>query len=76
MEQMGSDGPSGMELHVLFGDEPNMRIREIWASEEQWRDAFENAIKPAVASVGGDTGPEPEILPVHNVFDPSKAPAA
>ena len=74
-EQQDPNAPSALELHVLFGEDGNLRISEIWSSEEAWRDAFENAIKPAVASVGGDTGPEPEILPVQVVWDPSKATA-
>ena len=69
-EQGGDSGPGGMQLHVLFGDEGNLKISEIWSSEQEWREVWENAIKPAVQSAGGDPGPEPEILEVQNVMPP------
>jgi hypothetical protein len=69
-EQGDPNDPGGMEYHVLFGEEGNLKISEIWSSEEQWRAAWENAIKPTVASFGGDPGPDPEIIPVHNIIQP------
>jgi hypothetical protein len=64
-EKQGDLQPEAMELHVLFGDEGNLKISEIWSSEEAWRDAFDNAIKPAIEEVGGDPGPDPEVFEVH-----------
>lgn len=56
----------GMELHVCFGPEDNLRVSEIWSSREQM-DAYTDRVMPILAEVGiGLSGP-PEILEVHNL---------
>ncbi len=38
--------PDGLDMHVLFGPEGDMRVSEIWDSEEQFR-AFADHLMPA-----------------------------
>lgn len=57
--------PDGLEIHVLFGPEDNLRVSEICNSQEQL-DAFGERLMPVLADVGIDPG-EPELLEVHNI---------
>jgi hypothetical protein len=57
--------PDGLEIHVLFGPEDNLRVSEIWDSQEQL-EAFGEHLMPVLADVGIDPG-EPELLEVHNI---------
>jgi hypothetical protein len=68
LQENGPEGPPPpLQLHVLLGDEPDFRVSEIWESEEAWREAWENAIKPAISTAGIEV-PEPEKLPVHELW--------
>jgi hypothetical protein len=58
--------PPGLELHVLFGSEGNLRVSEIWDSREQL-DAFGEQLMPILAEVGIEFAAEPEIFEVHNL---------
>jgi hypothetical protein len=55
----------GLELHVLFGPEDDLRISEIWDSQEKL-EAFGEHLMPVLAEVGIDPG-EPELLEVRNI---------
>jgi hypothetical protein len=57
--------PDGLEIHVLFGPEDNLRVSEIWDSQEQLA-AFGERLMPVLADVGIEPG-EPELLEVHNI---------
>ena len=57
--------PDGLEYHVFFGSEGNLRVSEIWDSREQF-DAFGERLMPVLAEIGIKTG-EPELLEVHNI---------
>jgi hypothetical protein len=65
MEEAGDWPPDGMELHVLFGPDNDLRVSEIWDSKEQL-DAFGQKLMPVLSEVGIDAG-EPELLEVHNI---------
>lgn len=65
LEQEGQFPPEGMDLHVCFGSEGNLRVSEIWDSREQW-EAFGERLMPVLADVGIQPG-EPEVLEVHNL---------
>lgn len=65
LEQSGIFPPDGMDVHVCFGSEPNLRVSEIWDSREQW-EAFGEQLMPVLADIGIQPG-EPEILEVGNV---------
>jgi hypothetical protein len=56
----------GQELHVCFGEEGNLRVSEIWESEEKMQ-AFGERLMPILEEVGITQAAPPEILPVVNV---------
>ena len=58
--------PAGLELHVAFGPEDNMRVSEIWASQEQF-EAFGQRLMPILADIGIEFSGGPEIFEVHNL---------
>ena len=68
---MGDSGPQGCEYHVCFGTDGNLRVSEIWDSQEQF-EAFGERLMPILAEVGIDPG-EPEILPIHNALKREEA---
>jgi hypothetical protein len=61
----GDFPPEGLDYHVCFGSEPNLRVSEIWDSREQL-DAFGERLRPVLQEIGIDPG-EPELLEIHNV---------
>ena len=62
--QEGGFPPEGMEYHVCFGTEGNLKVSEIWDSKEQI-EAFGERLMPILAGIGVDPG-EPEFIEVHN----------
>ena len=65
MEGAGSWPPEGMDMHVLFGAEGDMRVSEIWDSEEQFR-AFADRLMRVLDEVGVAYS-EPEVFEVHEL---------
>jgi hypothetical protein len=65
MEESGDWPPDGMEYHVCFGPADNIRVSEIWDSQEQF-EAFGERLMPVLADMEIEPG-EPEVLEVHNV---------
>jgi sugar phosphate isomerase/epimerase len=59
--------PDGMEYHVCFGSEGNLRVSEIWDSREQL-EAYGERLMPILADAGIEFSAEPEILEVHNII--------
>jgi hypothetical protein len=66
LQETGQFPPEGMEYHVCFLSDGNVRVSEIWDSQEQL-DAFGERLMPVLADVGIDPG-EPEILEIHNII--------
>jgi hypothetical protein len=67
LEEVGAwPNPPGLDVHVLFGSEPNLRVSEIWDSREQL-EAFGEQLMPILADVGIEFSAEPEIFEVHNL---------
>lgn len=60
--------PDGLELHVAFGDEDNMRVSEIWSSKEQFQ-AFGEKLMPILSDIGIDFSGEPEVFEVQNLVN-------
>ena len=58
--------PEGMEYHVCFGSEGNLRVSEIWDSREQLK-AYGERLMPLLADVGIEFSGEPEVLEVHRI---------
>jgi hypothetical protein len=59
--------PDGMDLHVCFGSNGNLRVSEIWDSRDQL-DAYGQQLMPILADVGIELSGEPEIFEVHNII--------
>jgi hypothetical protein len=66
LEESGDWPPDGLEYHVFFGPDDDLRVSEIWDSQEQL-DAFGERLMPVLADVGIEPG-EPELLEVHNII--------
>ena len=58
--------PDGMEFHVCFGLEGDMRVSEIWDSREQL-EAYGERLMPLLAETGIEFSDGPEIFEVHNL---------
>ncbi len=57
--------PDGLDLHVCFGTDPNLRVSEIWDSREQLM-AFGERLMPILSDIGIEPG-EPEVTDIHNI---------
>jgi hypothetical protein len=67
MEQAGIwPNPPGLELHVLFGSEGNLRASEIWSSREEF-EAFGEKLMPILSDIGVEFSAEPEIFEVQHL---------
>jgi hypothetical protein len=60
--------PDGLEYHVCFGSEGNLRVSEIWDSREQF-EAYGKRLSamPVLADIPFDSGGPPEIFDVHKL---------
>ena len=67
LEEAGEFPPEGMDYHVAFGPEDNMRVSEIWDSREQLQ-AFGDRLMPILTEIGIEFSGEPEILEIHNII--------
>ena len=68
LQENGPEGPPPpLQLHVLFGEEPDLRVSEIWESEDAWQEAWDGALKAALSTAGIEPF-EPEKFPVHEVW--------
>ncbi|MEA2475455.1 MAG: hypothetical protein QOE06_3370 [Thermoleophilaceae bacterium] len=65
----GDSAPDGRELHVCFGNEGELRVSEVWESEEKMQ-AFGERLMPILGEFGIEQGAPPEILPVVNFESP------
>ena len=67
IEEAGTFPPDGLDYHVCFGSEGNLRVSEIWDSREQFA-AFGERLMPILAAAGIEFSGEPEIFEVHNII--------
>ena len=65
LTEAGLFPPDGLDYHICFGPEGDLRVSEIWDSQEQF-DAFGEKLMPILADVGIQFSGGPEILEVHN----------
>ena len=72
--QGAGDPPPELKLHVLFGDDGDLRVSEIWESENDWRGFWDGMLKGALADVGVEMG-EPQILEVHELWGSGLVPS-
>jgi hypothetical protein len=59
--------PDGLDHHICFGSEGNLRVSEIWDSREQF-EAFGEKLMPILTDAGIEFSGEPEIFEVHNAI--------
>jgi hypothetical protein len=64
LREAGDFPPDGMEYHVCFLSDGNVRVSEIWDSLEQFQ-AFGERLMPLLAELGIDPG-EPEMFEIYN----------
>ena len=65
LESEGNWPADGLDFHVCFGSDGQLRISEIWDSREQL-DAFGQQLMPVLREQGIDPG-QPEIVEIHNI---------
>jgi hypothetical protein len=58
--------PPGLEVHVAFGPDEDLRVSEIWNSRGQW-EAFGGKLMPILSDMGIEYSAEPEIFEVQNL---------
>jgi len=66
--EKGEFPPAGLELHVLLGEEGNLRVSELWASADQQRAFNDETLLPVLKQVGIQLSGPPETLQVHELF--------
>ena len=58
--------PPGLEMHVAFGSDDDLRVSEIWDSREQF-EAFGETLMPILSDVGVEFSADPEVFEVQNI---------
>ena len=66
MESAGDWPPEGLDMHVMFGSEGELRVSEIWDSEDAFREFFTGRLTPALEAAGVSFS-EPEVFEVHEL---------
>jgi hypothetical protein len=66
LTESGDWPPDGCQLHVLFGDESDIRVSEIWESREKL-DAFGEKLMPSLEEAGIRLSGDPEVFEAHIV---------
>jgi hypothetical protein len=67
LEKSGDWLPDGLEYHVAFKLNGNLRVSEIWDSQKQL-DAFGERLMPLLKDVGIELTGKPEVLEIHNIL--------
>ena len=65
LNEAGHWPPAGLEYHVAFGDDGDMRVSEIWSSNEQF-EAFGRNLGPILEAAGIEQAGPPEMLEIYN----------
>jgi hypothetical protein len=58
--------PDGLQMHVLFGSDGDLRVSEIWDSPQQLQ-AFGDQLMPILTDIGIQFSGEPDVFEVHNL---------
>lgn len=67
LEAAGTWPPDGLEFHALFGTEGNLKVSEIWDSQEKWQ-AFGERMMPVLTDVGIEFSGAPEVFEARNII--------
>jgi hypothetical protein len=66
LEEAGEWPADGCQIHVMFGDENNIRVSEIWESREKF-EAFGETLRPRLDDADIQLAGEPEVFEAHIV---------
>jgi hypothetical protein len=66
IKKAGEWPPAGLDYHVCFGSDGNLKVSEIWNSREQF-EAFGKRLMPILAGVGTQLANPPDIFDVHSI---------
>jgi hypothetical protein len=61
LEGSGNWPADGCQLHVVFGDESDLRVSEVWESREKF-EAFGETLMPKIEEAGIQLAGEPEVF--------------
>jgi hypothetical protein len=61
LEEAGEWPADGCQIHVVFGDENDIRVSEIWESREKF-EAFGETLGPKLEAAGIQLSGEPEVF--------------
>ena len=64
LQAAGMGSPSGRLFHTCYGSKDQLRVVDVWASQEQF-EKFGAVLMPILAAVGVDAG-TPDIQPQYN----------
>jgi hypothetical protein len=67
LQESGELPADGFDYHVAFHSEGQLRVSEVWDSQEQF-EAFGRRVMPLLADVALEHTGQPEILEVHNII--------
>ena len=67
IKNAGEWPPAGLDYHVCFGSDGNLKVSEIWNSREQF-EAFGKRLMPILAGAGIQFTNPPDIFEVHNII--------
>jgi hypothetical protein len=67
LEKSGDWLPDGLEYHVAFRSNGNVRVSEIWDSRKQV-EAFGERLMPLLKDLGIELAGEPEVLEILNTI--------
>src|SRR6188508_2740260 len=71
LKNAGEWPPAGLDYHVCFGSDGNLKVSEIWNSREQF-EAFGERLMPILAGAGIQFANPPDIFDVHNIVKGSQ----
>ena len=67
LEESDNWPPDGLDYHVAFGPADDLRVSEIWDSQEQF-EAFGQRLMPLLADAGIQLAGAPEVFEVYNTI--------
>jgi len=59
--------PDGLDYHICFGSDGDLRVSEVWDSQEQF-EAYGERLMPILADAGIEFSGEPESFEVHKII--------
>lgn len=65
LDEGGHWPPDGLEYHVCFGSDGQLKVSEIWSSNDQF-EAFGQKLGPILEEVGINMAAPPELLDIYN----------